>query len=93
LLIADRIRPDDQTHAQTHQTSGVFDIRPWGNLLLAAETMHKEFLDIVKGRAPADDPRMKRLSADVSQDSPSAGRRKRRASKKGRPMKKKRTKK
>ncbi|MCB0833544.1 MAG: ATP-binding protein, partial [Bacteroidetes bacterium] len=32
LLIADRIRLDDQTHAQTHQQSGVFDIRPWTNL-------------------------------------------------------------
>jgi hypothetical protein len=82
LLIADRIRPDDQTHAQTHQSSGVFDIRPWGNLLLAAETMHQEFLDVVKGRAPADDPRMKDLAADDSKASTSTGHRKRKASKK-----------
>lgn len=81
LLIADRIRPDDQAHAQTHQTSGVFDIRPWGNLLLAAENMHKEFLDIVKGRAPADDPRMKELSADDSKAGTPTGHRKRAAGK------------
>lgn len=88
LLIADRIRSDDQTHAQTHQTSGVFDIRPWGNLLTAAETLHKEFLDVVRGRAPADDPRMKNLSEDVSHDSSSPARRKRQASKKRRPARK-----
>jgi hypothetical protein len=82
LLIADRIRPDDQTHAQTHQTSGVFYIRPWGNLLLAAETMHQEFLDIVKGRAPVDDPRMKDLAADDSKASTPTGHRKRTAGKK-----------
>ena len=82
LLIADRIRPDDQTHAQTHQSSGVFDIRPWGNLLLAAETMHQEFLDIVKGRAPADDPRMKDLAADDSKALTPTGHRKRTAGKK-----------
>ena len=82
LLIADRIRPDDQTHAQTHQLSGVFDIRPWGNLLLAAETMHQEFLNVVKGRAPADDPRMKDLSADDSKASTPSGHRKRTAGKK-----------
>ena len=82
LLIADRIRPDDQTHAQTHQSSGVFDIRPWGNLLLAAETMHQEFLDVVKGRAPEDDPRMKDLAADDSKASTPTGHRKRTAGKK-----------
>jgi len=70
LLIADRIRPGDEAHAKTHQESGVFDIRPWGNLLLAAETMHKEFLGIVKMRAPADDPRMTGLSTDESETTP-----------------------
>lgn len=82
LLIADRIRPDDQTHAQTHQSSGVFDIRPWGNLLLAAETMHQEFLNVVKGRAPADDPRMKDLAANDPKASTPTGHRKRTAGKK-----------
>lgn len=82
LLIADRVRPDDQTHATTHQLSGVFDIRPWGNLLLAAETMHQEFLDIVKGRAPADDPRMKDLAAGDFKSSTPSGHRKRTTGKK-----------
>ncbi len=82
LLIADRVRPNDQTHAKTHQASGVFDIRAWGNLLLAAETLHQEFLDIVKGRAPADDPRMKTLSQAESAADSSRSRAKRQARKK-----------
>ena len=41
-----------------------FDIRRWDNLLTSAETLHEEFLDVVKERAPADDPRMKNLSEE-----------------------------
>lgn len=63
LLIADRVRSGDEGHAKSHQDAGTFDIRTWSNLLTTTETMHKEFLDVVKGRAPADDPRMKELSA------------------------------
>lgn len=82
LLIADRIRPGDEMHAKAHQESGVFDIRPWGNLLLAAETMHKEFLDVVRGRAPANDPRMKDLEAVDSKVSIPTSHRKRTPGKK-----------
>ena len=55
LLIADRVRPGDELHAQE---SGTFDIRTWDNLLSSAETMHEEFLNVIKERAPEDDPRM-----------------------------------
>ena len=64
LLIADRIREGDKGHAQSHQSAGTFDIRSWNNLLTSAETLHREFFDVVKERAPADDPRMKNLSED-----------------------------
>lgn len=64
LLIADRIRPGDEMHATTMQRAGVFDLRTWGNLLSAAEAMHKEFLDVITMRAPAGDPRMRELSLD-----------------------------
>ncbi|MDE2916655.1 MAG: ATP-binding protein [Paracoccaceae bacterium] len=64
LLIADKIRSEDQIHAQTHQNAGTFDIRTWNNLLTSTETLHAEFLNAVKTRAPADDPRMKSLSSD-----------------------------
>lgn len=64
LLVADRVRPGDEQHAKSHQDAGTFDIRAWSNLLTTTEAMHKEFLDVVKLRAPADDPRMKDLSAE-----------------------------
>ena len=64
LLIADRVRSEDEMHAQEHQNAGTFDIRSWDNLLSSAETFHEEFLVMVKERAPADDPRMKNLSED-----------------------------
>jgi Histidine kinase-, DNA gyrase B-, and HSP90-like ATPase len=74
LLIADRIRPGDEQHAKNSQDSGAFDIRTWGNLLTTAEAMHKEFLEAVKLRAPADDPRMQELERDDSAATPSTGR-------------------
>ncbi|MGI9077533.1 MAG: ATP-binding protein [Gemmatimonadaceae bacterium] len=83
LLIADRVRQGDEGHGKTGQDAGVFDIRTWGNLLTTTEAMHKEFLDVVKMRAPSDDPRMKGLSADdAATDLPSASGRMRKASKK-----------
>jgi hypothetical protein len=64
LLVADRVRVGDEGHAKSHQDAGTFDMRTWRNLLTATETMHKEFLDVVKGRAPANDPRMESLSVE-----------------------------
>jgi hypothetical protein len=64
LLIADRVRAGDEGHGKAGQDAGLFDIRTWGNLLATTEAMHKEFLDVVKMRAPADDPRMEDLADD-----------------------------
>lgn len=94
LLIADRIRSGDEEHAKTHQAAGTFDIRTWDNLLLTTETMHKDFLDVVKMRAPPDDPRMKGLSTDEPEsETPLPGSRKRKTSEKAARKKKARTKK
>jgi Histidine kinase-, DNA gyrase B-, and HSP90-like ATPase len=94
LLIADRVRQGDEGHRKTGQDSGVFDVRTWSNLLTTAETMHKEFLDVVKTRAPSDDPRMKALSTDDSEtDSSSASGRRRKTAKKETQKKKVRKKK
>ena len=62
LLIADRIRPGEEQYKVARQ--GLVDFRTWENLLRTAITMHKDFFDLVKERAPADDPRMKSLSED-----------------------------
>lgn len=64
LLIADDIRSEDHMHAEAHQNAGTFEIRSWNSLLTSTETLHEEFLNVVKTRAPADDPRMKSLSLD-----------------------------
>src|SRR5206468_1807947 len=87
LLIADRVRPGDEGHGKVGQDAGLFDIRTWGNLLTTTEAMHKEFLDVVKLRAPADDPRMQDLAGD--KDSPSRKKRKRNPKKKGAPKRRK----
>jgi len=44
------------------EQSGIH-VRTWMNLLETAERLHREFLDVVKGRAPADDPRIMELDA------------------------------
>lgn len=73
-LIASRFRPDDDEHRRVHSESGTFHIRTWENLLTTTETLHKEFLDVVKGRAPADDPRMKDLeSSQLAEATPTSG--------------------
>ncbi|HXW26186.1 MAG TPA: ATP-binding protein [Xanthobacteraceae bacterium] len=74
LLVADRVRPEDMAHAQEHQKADTLDLRSWSNLLTSTETMHDEFLKVVKLRAPADDPRMKGLDDRPSRQS--SGRRK-----------------
>jgi len=66
LLIADRVREGDEGHGKAGQDAGIFDVRTWGNLLTTAEAMHKEFLDVVRMRVPAGDPRMEELSNDTS---------------------------
>ncbi len=78
LLIADRIRSGDEEHAKSHRDAATFDIRTWSNLLTTTEAMHKEFLDVVKLRAPADDPRMKDLSAEDNEPARTRKRGKRR---------------
>jgi hypothetical protein len=84
FLIADRIRDEDREHVTSGQRAGDFDWRTWNNLLMTTETLHKEFLDVVRLRAPAEDPRMQDLS---SSDTP---RKKRRTRRKGKNARKKR---
>lgn len=61
-LIADKFRRSDDGHAKAGRDAGIFEIRTWENLLRTAESMHKEFLEVVANRAPYDDPRMAELS-------------------------------
>lgn len=58
LLVCSKIRREDEGHARHAQSDGLIEIRTWDNLLTTAETMHEEFLQVVKERAPAGDPRL-----------------------------------
>ena len=64
LLIAERVRSGHEGYIRTMQDSGTVDFRTWRNLLSTTKAMHEEFLNVVRMRAPADDPRMRELSGD-----------------------------
>ena len=53
---------------------GVYIVR-WRDLLRKTETLHKDFLDVIKGRAPAGDPRIEALE-EVSTKKPPKKKRK-----------------
>jgi hypothetical protein len=63
LLVCSKIRQGDEQHRKNHQASGVMDIRLWDNLLTISEQLHAEFLEVVKSRAPQDDPRVTELAS------------------------------
>ncbi|MEK7281310.1 MAG: hypothetical protein AAB037_03025, partial [Chloroflexota bacterium] len=42
-------------------------VRTWDELLQSTEKLHKEFLEVVKRRAPAEDPRMKALEESAEE--------------------------
>lgn len=47
--------------------TGMF-VRTWAGLVKAAEEAHREFLRVVKTRAPAEDPRIRALEADSEKE-------------------------
>ena len=61
-LIVSTIRPDAQRLVETVRKDGIY-VKTWDNLLYTAENLHSEFLEVVKTRAPEDDPRIKALKA------------------------------
>jgi hypothetical protein len=64
LLVADLIRSGDEGHLKTYVDAELFDCRTWGHLLTTTETLHKEFLDVVRMRAPSGDPRVVGIDND-----------------------------
>lgn len=60
LLIAGSIRQGEEQYIHTE----TFDVRTWDDLLRNARRMHREFFDVVKKRAPAEDPRIVELSSE-----------------------------
>ena len=66
ILIAGGVREGEQEHLKEATSRGTFTFRTWSNLLMNAKELHKEFLKVVKARAPSDDPRMNELSPNDS---------------------------
>ena len=63
VLIYGRLRDDALEKVDRLQKGGIY-VRSWENLLTTAEVLHREFLDVVKDRAPRDDPRIQQLDHD-----------------------------
>lgn len=61
-LVYSRMRDNAKQKAQRLERDGI-EIVTWDQLLETAERLHREFLDVVKARAPKDDPRIERLEA------------------------------
>ena len=61
VLICREIRPADLRHAKRMQDTGDLRIWQYQDLLRSTLQMHRDFLRVVKGRAPADDPRIAEL--------------------------------
>lgn len=61
-LIYSRMRADAKEKARRLMDDGIH-VLTWEKLLADAERLHHEFLDLVKSRAPQDDPRITRLDA------------------------------
>jgi len=59
-LIASKIKPEDLEWRDTAQVKGVY-VRTWDDLLATAERLYGEFLELVKSKVPADDPRVQAI--------------------------------
>ena len=62
VLIYDRMDEDARELASRMRDSGDVLIITWSGLLETAERLHKEYLELVTSRAPANDPRIEALA-------------------------------
>lgn len=60
MFIYGRLRENAREMLRRLEDSHIY-VRSWENLLYTAENLHRDFLDVVKARAPKDDPRMQKL--------------------------------
>lgn len=61
-LVHGRLKPDAEGEKKRLREDGI-SVVTWDKLLEDAERFHREYLDIVKARAPEDDPRIRDLPA------------------------------
>ncbi len=60
-LVYGRLRADAEEEKRRLRNDGIFVVT-WDKLLEDAERLHREYLEIVKARAPEDDPRIQDLA-------------------------------
>lgn len=60
-LVYGRLRPDAEEEKRRLRNDGI-SVVTWDKLLEDAERLHREYLEIVKARAPEDDPRIQDLA-------------------------------
>lgn len=60
FLIASKIRPEDASWKEVAEKEEVY-VRVWDDLWASAERLYGQFLDLVKSKAPADDPRIQAI--------------------------------
>lgn len=69
VLIYSRIDPEAQSMVERLRASGDAIIISWTSLLETAQRLHREYLDLMKSRAPEDDPRISALGElDAQED-------------------------
>jgi len=87
ILICRKVRPGDIKLAQDYEKIG---IRTWTyeDLLRSTLQMHRDFFDIVRNRAPSDDPRIAQLDEIEWEMGPVLGSGRKRKKTKGRLRKK-----
>jgi hypothetical protein len=60
ILIHSERKSETSQHVEALEKVGIY-VRDWDTLLRTAEALHKDFLDVITKRAPADDPRIRAL--------------------------------
>lgn len=60
ILVGHHVSPEGARWAEMARKVGI-EVRTWDQLLGVAERIHREYLDVVKARAPEDDPRIRNL--------------------------------
>lgn len=61
-LVYSKIESETGTLVTSLHSDGIY-VRTWDHLLEVTERLHREFLEVVKRRAPADDPRIQAMGA------------------------------
>jgi len=63
ILVYSDVKSGMRQHVNALHKEQIY-VQTWDILLKTTEELHREFLDVVKGRAPASDPRIKALEKD-----------------------------